>query len=141
MNNSPTSNRFLADRHAAYAFDIVVYQVAGGLMVNLLGLAGTGELWFKESLPRWAAMAAVVVLIRIPFIFKDCFGGRSLGKWAMGIRVWSVRRGTWARWPESALRNIPLLVPVFGELLIWLTLRKPARAFDGVAGTLVKRDR
>ena len=64
---------------------------------------------------------------------QDGFGGYSPGKWLCGVRVIDARTGAPIGVGASFKRNLPLLIPIVGQLIILIQMNKGPRLGDGWA--------
>lgn len=130
--------RFLLDRSAAYVVDFLVFYGGLRLLLWSCGLRG-----FANQIglgPYWLSVGLLVFACRVIFICKDLFVGRSPGKWIMGLLIVDEATGAPARWKQSIVRNLILLIPVIGESIVGLSLRSGWRLGDRIARTRVVPD-
>ncbi len=83
----------------------------------------------------WAALAILLLSILI----RDGIGGRSVGKQLLGLRL-TTRSGNRCGYIRSAVRNVPLLVPVWNLVEVGLVLAGRPRTGDRIAGTQVSEE-
>jgi uncharacterized RDD family membrane protein YckC len=134
----------LGSRTLGFAIDLLIQ---GAALLVLAAVVGLGAL---DSLPQAAAtIIAVVALFLIvlgyPVLSETLWGGRTVGKAAIGLRV-RTREGTPIRFRHAAIRGALGLVDFWltsgaaAALSILLT-RDNLRLGDLAAGTLVLRER
>ena len=123
----------LSRRQLAFAFDTVVWHCLG-----LLYLKGTGlidYLWNNFSLTGYTVLSIFVLLgWRLVFLMKDGIFGYSPGKWIMDLRV-ITNTGNPIGPFTSIKRNLLLIVPIIGEIVIWTQMRLGRRWFDQSSGS------
>jgi uncharacterized RDD family membrane protein YckC len=135
----------VASRTVAELLDIGVQL--GGLVVVMAGVSilgnagGTGEVFAVVV----ALVALFAALVGYPVVMETFWGGRTLGKAAMGLRV-VTREGAPERFRHAAIRAMIGLVEIYALLGIpavisIVTSRRDQRLGDLVAGTLVLRQR
>lgn len=123
--------RFANRRQLAYFVDalglwLVMVVIAAGLgAVAGIGGASGGTLEMLGSLLGWLFLPV--------FVMKDGFGGYSPGKWLCGVRVIDARTGAPIGVGASFKRNLPLLIPIVGQLIILIQMNKGPRLGDGWA--------
>lgn len=135
----------VAARALAWAIDLVVTAVLlflvlllGILATLLLGLAGLSGVSLA-----FAWVAGFLVLFGYPILCEWALGGRTVGKWALGLRVMDVT-GLPAGFVAIAVRNLVRLVDVLpgaylvgGIAALWDPHNR--RLGDLAAGTIVLR--
>lgn len=115
---------------ASWAASIAVFSVA----------ASVPELTVIVSI-----LFTAMVLVGYPVISETAWRGRTVGKWAMGLRVVTVE-GAPARFRHAALRGLIGLVEIWSSLggiavTSAVATRRSQRVGDLAAGTVVVRDR
>lgn len=83
----------------------------------------------------WVALAVLVFAI----LFRDGFRGRSPGKQILGLRTISPG-GRGCGYVRSAIRNTPLIIPVWNLLELLLVLAGRNRTGDRIARTTVAEE-
>lgn len=123
--------RFASRRQGAYLIDLVcLYALAFavgipfGIIMAMMGMAGQ-----ELELAGNVFGLAMFVL----FLGKDCIRGQSPGKMACGVRVIDARTGAPIGVGASFKRNLPLLIPIVGQLIILIQMNKGPRLGDGWA--------
>lgn len=97
------------------------------------GLCNTLDYLLQQFL--WLA-----IVLQFPYaLFKDCVGGRSLGKRLTGCRVVDFKTGKPAFVGQTIFRNITFLIPLFSIVeLATASIRPDSRRLgDLLAGTIV----
>ena len=117
-----------------FVFGIFVLLLIYGSRLNSSGFSSHN---FDTQL-----FAIVWLLVALQFcyaLFKDCAGGRSLGKHFTGCRVVDLKTGKPAPAGQTILRNLPFLIPFFSIVeLATASLRPDSRRWgDLLAGTIV----
>lgn len=125
-------------RHAAYLVDIIIISLLGqGIMLLLVilpvspgntPLLGLGAI--LSSIGYYAMLLA-----------RDGISGQSPGKALFGIQVVDVYSREPIGLGQSVKRNLPLLLPIIGVVVIILTMAKGQRWGDRWANTMVLRRR
>lgn len=100
--------------------------------------------------PEWVAVSSLLILnflivFGYPTLFEVAFGGRSLGKMALGLRVVTVE-GAPVGFRHAAIRSAFMLVDFFvtagaGAVITAAVTPRSQRLGDLVAGTVVLRQR
>lgn len=115
---------FILDYVSIFITVCVLFFIGGLCIPGFSGMSSTS----LDGLSRFAML--------VPFLLKDAFQGRSIGKRAMGLAVVDIRTGQSAGVFQSFLRNVPLLVPFVG-LFALTSLENESRLGEGWAGTKV----
>jgi len=125
---------------------IIAFLVDSISILAILIAPATGlsylAVWLWDStwgIPRIWHSATLILVIAI--LLRDAFGGRSPGKWLMGLRV-DTADGRSCSWWRSIVRNLPLVVPGWNLVEIGLLLfgRDSRRSGDRIAGTRVSEE-
>lgn len=135
----------VGSRGAAFLLDALI---VGTVLVALsIGAAAVADL---VSVPGWVGFSTYLVLVLLvvfgyPIVGEVAFGGRTLGKAALGLRVVTVE-GAPVRLRHAAIRSAFLLVDVLatggaGAVISALLTRRSQRLGDLAAGTVVLRER
>jgi len=134
------SNGFVNRRQFAYAFDsLTLFLVFFGighyfeLATTLVGLPST-------AVVAGSAEIAFSLLQNGMLFLKDGFGGKSPGRWLMGITVLNEQSREPIGFGQSFKRNLCLIVP-FGVLVILIQMSKGWRWTDRWAQTRVVWDK
>lgn len=137
MTEQPTPTRLL--RVAAAVIDALTIAL---LLIIPATLISYGAVWAGASIKLvsnvwWAAFGILCVGILI----RDGRAGRSPGKRLFGLRL-DTRDGKPCSFGRSALRNLPLVIPVWNliEVAMVLLLKPPRRTGDLLAGTSVTEE-
>jgi uncharacterized RDD family membrane protein YckC len=83
----------------------------------------------------WAALAVLMLAM----LLRDGFRRRSIGKQLLGLRVLTPR-GEGCGYIRSFIRNIPLVVPLWNVLEVFLVLAGRSRTGDRMARTSVAEE-
>ena len=128
--------KFLSRRQFAFLIDILLYNFlvyplvvyAGtALLARNLGSVAPGFPWVFVTLPiAWAIL-----------LCKDGFGGMSPGKKICGVQVVDIETREPTGFLCSFKRNLPLLIPLVGLLVIAFRMANGRRWGDGWARTVV----
>lgn len=117
------------------------------IVLILAALWAAGGFWFLATAGKGNAWAVALVILGFFVIEYGYFagvevrtGGRTFGKWAMGLRVTS-RLGTQAGIPSLLIRNCVRSVDLFTGVPMMALDPLARRLGDRLAGTLVLRDR
>lgn len=121
--------------------------VATALLIVTIGASTALE---AAPVPDWAAVSTVLILSLVlffgyPIVAEVAFGGRSLGKAALGLRV-VTREGAPVGFRHAAIRSLFMLVDFVATggvaaVLSAAFTRRSQRLGDLVAGTVVLRGR
>lgn len=135
----------IGSRGVALLIDAVVLFTA--LLVVTVGAAAALE---AAAVPDWFAVSALLILNLVlffgyPIVAEVGFGGRTLGKAALGLRV-VTREGAPVGFRHAAIRSAFMLVDFVvtagaGAVLSAALTRRSQRLGDLVAGTVVLRQR
>lgn len=123
------------------AFLVDSLSILALLIAPATGLSYLG-VWLSDStwiIPRiWHMTSLMLVLV---ILLRDSFGGRSPGKWLMGLRV-DTASGKPCSWWRSIVRNLPLVIPGWNLVEVGLVLfsRDARRSGDRIAGTKVTEE-
>jgi len=138
----------IGSRFAAALLDVAI--LLSVVLALSAGAASLSAVTASELVEALGATAAILVLFTLQwgyfFLCEACFGGRTIGKKAVGIRVIGAE-GTPITREAAALRNLLRVVDIqpAGTSLIGLGLvalhPRAQRLGDIVAGTVVVRDR
>jgi uncharacterized membrane protein SpoIIM required for sporulation/uncharacterized RDD family membrane protein YckC len=138
----------IGSRFAAAVLDAAILFAV--LVASLVGLASLGAVTASEVVEALGVTAGILVVFALQwgyfFLCEAFFGGRTIGKKALGIRVIGAE-GTPITREAAALRNLLRVIDVqpVGSSLIGLGLvalhPRAQRLGDIVAGTVVVRDR
>ena len=124
---------FLVQRQYAYLVDVLLWHLFGYGILAWSGLRS--YLQHNADGGMYGIYGALMVVgWRILFLFKDgLFGlGCSPGKWVFDLRVVNTdTRAPIGAW-QSFYRNLLLIVPLLGELILLLTMSVGFRPFDRV---------
>jgi len=138
-SDSPAQPRSLAPHHRrlfALLLDLVVLVL---VLPKLLSQLATEPGWDLRLVteattgPSWSYVATVIVLLLV----KDSLGGRSPGKWLLGIRVTRRDDPTVPAGPLQCILRNALLVLLPVEAVLVFTDRYMRRLGDYAAGTVV----
>jgi uncharacterized RDD family membrane protein YckC len=136
----------VGSRTVAEVLDLLLQiSVLVGLSL-VLSVAVTGGLGLGATLAVILTLALwLLVLVGYPIAFETLWGGRTLGKAAMGLRVVTQEGGP-VHFRHAAIRGIFGLVEIWvflGSLAVLTILctRRNQRVGDLVAGTIVLRER
>ena len=131
----------VASRVVARVIDLAVLLAAAYLVGSVVGV-------LIISVPEAATVVGIlfgaVLLLGYPVVMES-FGGRTVGKMALGLRVVTVE-GAPSSFRHAALRGLTGLVEVYATLgaiaaTSALATRRSQRFGDLAAGTMVVRDR
>ena len=138
MQATPPSKQMINLRQSAYAADFVVWHLLGYVLFQATGLV---EYVQTYATPGCYGLVAAIFLVmwRLLFLCKDGIRGYSIGKWAFDLRVVHVNTGDPIGPVTSFKRNLVLLLPIIGELVVWAQMHFRHRWFDRWAGSLVIR--
>ena len=138
MQETPPSKQMINLRQSAYAADFVAWHLLGYVLFQATGLIDYVQTY---ALPgRYGLVAsAFLVVWRVLFLCKDGMSGYSIGKWAFDLRVVHVETGDPIGPVASFKRNLLLLLPIIGELVVWVQMHFGRRWFDGWARSMVIR--
>ena len=138
----------IGSRFAAAVLDAAILFAV--LIASMVGLASLGVVTASEVIEALGVTAGILIVFSLQwgyfFLCEAFFGGRTIGKKALGIRVIGAE-GTPITREAAALRNLLRVVDVqpVGTSLIGLGLvalhPRAQRLGDIVAGTVVVRDR
>lgn len=123
-------------RIAAFLVDALSISIA---LVLPASAVSYGMTW--ASNPRaiqmvwWVALGILVLAM----LFRDGFRGRSIGKQLLGLRLLTPK-GEGCGYIRSAVRNIPLILPVWNLLEVVLVLFGRDRTGDRIARTSVTEE-
>lgn len=129
---------FLGDRQGAFAIDYIIWHVGGRMLFQWSGWIEYIE---RHTTPdNYMFVAALCIgTWRVLFLMKDGIYGYSPGKWFLGLRVVDDRTeqpiGPW----RSVVRNLLMILPVLGELIVFVQMSFGRRWFDGLAHCKVIR--
>lgn len=133
--------KILRQREWAFVIDILPFIIAIVITISILtsrfGSRGLSTDSFDAQL--WALFWLLVV-VQFPYaLFKDCAGGRSLGKHFAGCRVVDFKSGKPAPVGQTIVRNLPFLIPLFSIVeLATASIRPDSRRLgDLLAKTIV----
>ena len=119
---------------------LVVVMVAFWVVTMIGALAQSPLIILLSSIGMFVAVFILLIPMVVYVLIRDgLFGGRSIGKKLMGLRVVNVKSNKPCSIKDSVLRNITLLVPVLGfiEMLMPLVDANGLRFGDKIAGTQV----
>lgn len=125
-------------RGVARAVDIAVLMAAGGVAFTLFNLiTGTVGLVLQ-------VIGGFVLIFGYPLISETFFRGRTIGKWAVGLRVVTLEAGP-VGFRQSFIRSIFQIIDIlasFGSVALVSSLlsNRSQRLGDLAAGTFVIRD-
>ncbi|MGK2858590.1 MAG: RDD family protein [Thermoanaerobaculia bacterium] len=115
------------------------------ILVLLIGPAtGLSYLAIRLSNSTWGIARiwhTAIVLLALATLLRDGFHGRSPGKRLMGLRI-DTPAGKPCSWGRSIVRNLPLVIPGWNLVEVWLVLfgRDSRRTGDRIAGTRVREE-
>lgn len=133
----------VATRMLALFIDLAVQLATLIALLIVVGFLGDGA---SETVAVVVAVVGVfLILFGYPVLSEAVFGGRTLGKAALGLRV-RTREGAPVRFRHAAIRAALALVELYALLGVPATLavllsRDSQRLGDLAAGTLVLRER
>ena len=123
-------------RIAAGVIDLLLLAL---VLVLPTTLVSWGVVWMFEAgrvinLLWWGALLILI----LAFLMRDGWRGRSPGKRLFGLRI-TTTRGRDCGPLRSVVRNIPLVVPLWNLVELWLVVdpRFHRRSGDRMAGTTV----
>jgi len=126
-------------RVSAFLVDTLSVAV---LLVLPAAMISYGVIWFGISgkIISHIWYGALFVLM-VFLLLRDGWRGRSPGKRMLGLRV-QTASGKPCGYARSALRNFPLIFPVWNvlELILVLTAPSALRTGDRMAGTMVSEE-
>ncbi len=109
------------------------------LLIPPASLASYSILWFGGSMRpvSWIWWGALLLFLLF-LLFRDAVGGRSMGKRFMAVEI-RTRSGAPVGWLRSAARNLPLVVPGWNLVEVFMTFfaREGRRSGDRIAKTTV----
>ena len=133
------SSQLILLRMAAFVVDSLLIGLALMIPSTILSwiLIGIAEAPDRVRLVWWTALGLVVVGI----LLRDGWRGRSMGKRLLGLRI-RTPGGSECGWLRSFARNIPLLVPGWNLLELYLLIfsRESRRSGDRIARTYVTEE-
>jgi len=123
-------------RIAAFLVDALTIS----LILILPGAAISYGMTWTGS-PRWIQLVWWIVLgvLMLAMLFRDGYRGRSLGKQLLGLRLLTPK-GDRCGWGRSLVRNVPLVVPGWNLIEIFLVLAGKPRTGDRIARTSVTEE-
>jgi uncharacterized RDD family membrane protein YckC len=129
-------NGVIVKRQYAYIADFVLWHATG---ITLFVWSGFREFLVDSIAPSYFAFAGIMLAFayRSLFILKDGFGGCSPGKLLFGLRVVDQTTGVPIGPGRSAQRNLLLLLPGIGELVLLAQMSFGPRSFDRWANCVV----
>lgn len=136
----------VGSRTVAELLDLAVQGFALFLVLFAVGLLAAAGVEVGQTLAVILTLLLVfLIIVGYPIAFETLWGGRTLGKAAMGLRVVTVEGGP-IRFRHAAIRGIFGLVELwifFGSVAVIAILasRRNQRVGDLAAGTLVLRER
>ncbi|MBI2212685.1 MAG: RDD family protein [Acidobacteria bacterium] len=125
---------------------IVAFLVDSVSILALLIAPATGlsylAVWLWDS--TWGIARiwhSTILIVVVSILLRDAYHGRSPGKRLMGLRV-DTPDDKPCSWLRSIARNLPLVVPGWNVVEIWLLLfaRDSRRSGDRIAGTRVREE-
>ena len=123
-------------RIAAFLVDALSISI---LLVLPTSVVSYGMSWTSTpkaiQLVWWVALGILVLAM----LFRDGFRGRSMGKHLLGLRLLTPR-GEGCGYFRSLIRNIPLIIPVWNLLEVFLVLLGKPRTGDRIARTSVTEE-
>ncbi len=120
--------RYISVRQAAYVVDLVVFYLGLRFLVWVCGFSGIMGSVGRAS--DWMGLVGVMLAGRFIFIFKDGFRGRSPGKVLFGLVAVHATTACPIGFLDSFCRNIVLVIPLIGEIIVALSLRHGKRIGD-----------
>ncbi len=128
-------NWFANWRQAAYIVDCLVYYVV--LVAPFDALISLISPWLRIAPELWVALQTGIGYIGLPLLFccKDAIGGRSPGKWLLGLQVVDGQSREPIGLGQSLKRNLLFMFPLIGTLLGALTMMGGRRLGDNWART------
>ena len=138
-------NGFANRRQAAYLIDALLFQaVATYLPILVYGLFQAPPASQPAAAgPAGTDVLGILLALAWPFIFvfKDGFKGKSPGRALFGVRVVDVHTREPVGFLQSMKRNLILMLPFLGVLLVIFTMMKGRRLGDRWARTVVIWDK
>lgn len=123
-------------RFAAFLTDVLLFALVLILPATLISwlLLFIGQATRPVNLIWWLAILTLFSAL----LLRDAWRGRSPGKRLFGLHV-STPEGTPCEWWRSLARNVPLLIPLWNLVELWLVVASPTgrRTGDRLARTLV----
>ena len=123
-------------RIAAFLTDVLLFALMLILPASLLSwtLVAISAASRPINLVWWASLLLLITAI----LFRDGWRGRSPGKHLFGLQI-TTANGRPCSWSRSALRNLPLLVPGWNLVELWMVCapRISRRTGDRLSGTMV----
>ena len=119
---------------------LVVVMVAFWVVSMIGVLAQSMAIVILSSIGMFVAVFVLLIPMLVYVLVRDgLFGGRSVGKKLMGLRVVNVKANRPCSIKDSILRNVTLLIPILGfiELLMPLVDAEGLRFGDKIARTKV----
>lgn len=141
---------FANRRQAAYIVDIVLYYLLfylvallPSLIYSFAPMPPTPQSAGPRSTSGMTQLTSAFVSLAVLFVFicKDGLNGRSPGKALFGVRVVDVHTREPIGFGRSFKRNLILVIPYLGPILVVLTMMKGNRLGDGWANTAVIWDK
>ena len=139
--NPKLNVKILRQREWGFLIDFMPFIFAIFLTILIEGTRLNSQGFFHNSLDYLLPhILWLTVVLQFPYgLFKDCVGGRSLGKYLTGCRVVDSKTGKPALVGQTILRNLPFLIPLFSIVeLATASIRPDSRRLgDLLAGTIV----
>ena len=114
---SPKLNvKILRQREWGFLIDFMPFVLGIFLVISTLAMRlNSSGVAVSDDLNNllWATFWLTIILQFVYALFKDCAGGRSLGKHFTGCRVVDLKTGKPAPASRSILRNLLFLIPFF----------------------------
>ena len=134
--------KILRQREWGFLIDFMPFVLGIFLVISTLAMRlNSSGVAVSDDLNNllWATFWLTIILQFVYALFKDCAGGRSLGKHFTGCRVVDLKTGKPAPASRSILRNLPFLIPFFSIVeLATASIRPDSRRLgDLLAGTTV----
>jgi|SRR5215212_5464082 len=120
---------FLVD---ALTIAVVLILPASGVSYAMAWIGGS----VKAIQIVWFVALGILMLA---LLLRDGFGGRSIGKHLLGLRL-ITPRGRRCGFGRSILRNLPVVIPPWNLLEAFLVLSGKARTGDRIARTIVTEE-
>lgn len=131
--------KILRQREWGFMIDFLPFVINNFVIVLIISTQSSGfsRNTFTDLL--WCLFWLAIVLQFVYALFKDCVGGRSLGKYFTGCRVVDFTTGKPAPVGQMLVRNLPFLIPFFSIVeLATASIRPDSRRLgDLLAGTTV----